>query len=435
MSETDKCNTATGEPAQGAPDAWLVHQFASRHDEAAFAELMRRFGPLVFGVCRRVLGNEHDAEDAFQATFLVLARRPGAVRQRASVGSWLYGVAYRVARNARRGKARRNVAESRARKCQSEDRTPERVWHDLQRLFDQEVDRLPEPYRTPFVLAHLGGKTNAEIAAVLQCPVGTVESRLTRARERLVAGLSRRGLFLTTGLLATVLGQHAAGTGVPPGLADATRQAALSFAGIKPPGPGAPSARVVGLAQAFLRSVFLAKLRVGALLGLVVVIVTAAVLILTSRLSDPRGGPGVPTPVPLPGQDGDRLAADMAELQGSWDVEAWAMGDQLLPGRYRMIFSGSKAELMSRDENIPAKQLTFHIDPTADPKRIDVTLPEGGTALGIYRLAGEQLMICYDLDTVSRPRDFEPKPGRRVMFYTLRREPADRQPKTMPPAK
>jgi RNA polymerase sigma-70 factor (ECF subfamily) len=396
---------------------------------------MRRFGPLVFAVCRRVLGNEHDAEDAFQATFLVLARRPGAVRQRASVGSWLYGVAYRVARNARRGKARRNVAESRARESQSPDRTPEQVWHDLQRLFDEEVDRLPEPYRTPFVLAHLGGKTNVEIAGALQCPVGTVESRLTRARDRLVERLSRRGLFLTAGLLATLLPRYAAGTAVPAEFADATRQAALSFAGIKPPVAGAPGARVVALAEGFLRSVFLVKLKVGTVLGLLMVLVTVAVVVLMSRPSHLRGGNGVPRPVPSRAPDGDRRAADLAQLQGSWNVELWGMGDQFVPGRYRMIFSGSKAEFVSLNENAPPKQLIFDLNPTADPKRIDVTLPDGGTALGIYRLAGEQLMICYDLEPGNRPRDFEPKPGSRVIFYILRREPPGIQPKTTIPDK
>src|SRR5436305_15255081 len=158
-------------------DAELLGRFAARRDEAAFAALLRRHGPMVLGACRRVLGNHADAEDAFQATFLVLVKKAASLTRRAALGGWLHGVARRTALCARRAGARRRAKEqARARP----DAQGEAVQDDWLPLLDEEVGRLPEHYRLPIVLCDLEGKTRKEAAARLGWPPGTVAGRLAR---------------------------------------------------------------------------------------------------------------------------------------------------------------------------------------------------------------------------------------------------------------
>src|SRR5436305_97347 len=196
-----------GLKADGPSDGRLLEHYLARRDEAAFAALVRRHGPMVLGVCRRVLGNTHDAEDAFQATFLVLARKVADAARCRALGAWLYTVAYRVALRAR---ARRAALTDR--ECALEESPPAAGldplsaagWREVGRVIDEEVSRLPEKYRAPFVLFHLEGCTSAEVARELGCPVGTVESWLTRARARLRRALTRRGLTPAHGLFAAL---------------------------------------------------------------------------------------------------------------------------------------------------------------------------------------------------------------------------------------
>src|SRR5262249_34111246 len=161
-----------------ATDRQLLQRFASGHDETAFTALVGRHGPMVLGVCRRVLHSIHDAEDAFQATFLVLARKAGSVRQPDALGNWLYGVAYRTALE-----ARTRAAKRRARERELAEEPPVEPggaidWSDLRAVLDGEVNRLPDKYRSPFVLCYLEGRTNEEAARLLRCPKGTILSRL-----------------------------------------------------------------------------------------------------------------------------------------------------------------------------------------------------------------------------------------------------------------
>src|SRR5437660_2715419 len=144
-------------------DGQLLHGFCTRRDEAAFAALVRRHGPMVLGVCRRVLRNEHDAEDAFQATFLVLARKAASVRPREMVGNWLYGVAYRTALEARRAAARRRRKESQVREPAQAETADDR-WQELRPVLDRELAGLPDRYRVALVLCDLEGKTRKEVA-------------------------------------------------------------------------------------------------------------------------------------------------------------------------------------------------------------------------------------------------------------------------------
>jgi RNA polymerase sigma factor (sigma-70 family) len=210
-----------------ASDGQLLDRFALRQDEGAFADLMGRHGPMVLSVCRRVLPSAADVEDAFQATFLVLVRRADSIRRHTSVAGWLYRVAYHAAIRTKTEASRRRARERRA-----DERAPvqpgaEVAWRELQEVLDDELDRLPEKYRTPIVLCYLEGKSHEEAAQELDWPPGTVKGRLARARDLLQARLTRRGLGPVAGSFATVLAINAPTDAVPTLLADAATQTAL----------------------------------------------------------------------------------------------------------------------------------------------------------------------------------------------------------------
>src|SRR5262245_26410923 len=182
--------TAAG--ASGADCALLV-RFATQRDEAAFTTLVEWHGPMVLGVCRRVLGSLHDAEDAFQATFLVLARKAAGGFRPRTLATWLHAVALRTALKARTAHARRRAREREAARMPIAQ-PAERTTADIGAVLDEEIARLPAKYRQAFILCHLEDKTNEEAAVLLGCPKGTVCSRLSWARERLRSRLVRRGL-------------------------------------------------------------------------------------------------------------------------------------------------------------------------------------------------------------------------------------------------
>src|SRR5262249_47890108 len=204
-------------------DAELLEQFALHRREAAFEALLYRHGPLVFGVCRRILFDMQAAEDAFQATFLVLARKARSITRRSLVSNWLYGVAFRVAARARKNALRRRVFERHNFDLTAVPDAGRSTDPDLAPLLHEEVQRLPDKFRGPFVLCYLEGKTNEEAADQLRWPVGTVKTRLSKAREMLRTRLARRGVALTTGLLTA----NALATGAPAALLDRTFQAGL----------------------------------------------------------------------------------------------------------------------------------------------------------------------------------------------------------------
>jgi RNA polymerase sigma factor (sigma-70 family) len=251
----------------GLTDGKLLECFLERRDQAALEVLVRRHGPMVWGVCRRLL-NHHDAEDAFQATFLVLVRRAVSIMPREMVGNWLYGVAHQTALKARstvgkRKRRERQVADMPEPVSGSPWRsaTEQDVWSDLQPFLDHELCRLPDKYRAAILLCDLDGKTRKEAAQQLSLPEGTIASRLTRARGMLAKRLSRHGLAIPAGAMAVMLTQNASAC-VPTPLLSATIKTARLVAAGKSAAAGAVSAKVVALTEGVLRTMLLTKLKI-----------------------------------------------------------------------------------------------------------------------------------------------------------------------------
>jgi RNA polymerase sigma factor (sigma-70 family) len=276
----------------GATDAELLCHYARTRDEAAFEALLRRHGPMVLGVCRRVLANEADAEDAFQATFLVLVRKADSVRPRRLVGSWLYGVAHRTALKARAMDGRRRVKEREAGSRPRREQPPE-AGEDVQRLLDEALARLPDHYRSPVVLCALEGRPIREAACLLGWPQGTVASRLARARALLAKRLARDGLALSGAALAAAFARATTPTGVSDRLVTATVRAAPPFAAWAGPGAGLTSTRVTTLTEGVLKAMLLTKLKCAIAVVLLLGVATLGVgaLLSRGRATEPAGGP------------------------------------------------------------------------------------------------------------------------------------------------
>ncbi len=239
--------------AGGLTDGQLLARFVAGRDEASFATLLQRHGPMVLGVCRRVLGHVHDAEDAFQATFLVLARRAVAVVKRESVGSFLYGVAYRTALEACTANARRRAREKQVKDMPHPQVAPAEA-PDWLPLLDRELSRLPEKYRAAIVLCELEGRPRKEAARLLAVPEGTLSSRLAAGRKLLAKRLLRQGLTLSGGALVggTALAP------VPAALGACTVQAAALVAA----GQLTAVTPAVVLMKGVMKAMFLDKLKV-----------------------------------------------------------------------------------------------------------------------------------------------------------------------------
>ncbi|WP_435006074.1 sigma-70 family RNA polymerase sigma factor [Tundrisphaera lichenicola] len=212
----------------GWSDRRLLTHFVEAESgrESAFRVLIHRHGPMVLSVCRRVLGDPHAAEDAFQATFLLLVQKATAVRGRESLAGWLYEVAQRLSRKARSRAERRKVVEGQVPgRMALPDEELDRA--EVRALIDEEIRRLPQRYREPFLLCYTEGLRHHEIAQRLECPVGTVESRLSRARDRLRSSLARKGLAITAGIGAAALLPSKCFASVPAKLVESTARSAV----------------------------------------------------------------------------------------------------------------------------------------------------------------------------------------------------------------
>jgi RNA polymerase sigma factor (sigma-70 family) len=401
-----------GTPAAGdLDDRHLLERFVTDRDPAAFAALVERHGPMVQGVCRRVLHDDHAAEDAFQATFLVLVHKARSLGRPELLGNWLYGVAYRTAVRARDAAARRRAREREMTDMPGNDSTVEVVWRDLRGVLDEELGRLAQRYRVPLVLFYLEGKSTEEVAHQLGCPKGTVQSRLARGRDQLRERLVRRGVALTVWALALALAEKAAPAVVPAALVEGTVQAAvLTAAGTA---AGAIPAGVAALTKGVLRAMLLNKSKVVVAVVLAVTVAVAGTaLCVRQALADKSAAAGK-----------DEAPKDEEKVLGTWAVVSYEEGGQKAPEEAikeaRVIFAADGK--MTAKLGAKEQEFTYKLDPAKKPKEFSGTNDKGQAVLGIYKLDRDALTICCNRGG-DRPTEFASKEGTTVVLEVLKRE-------------
>jgi RNA polymerase sigma factor (sigma-70 family) len=344
-------------------DAQLLERWTAGHDEAAFEVVVWRHGPLILQLIRRLLFRAQDIEDAFQATFLALVRKAGSIRQPEAVASWLYKVAYRVGLRARSRaikRATREAADADVEDLEARSHVSEEGLHEA---LAEEVNRLPAKYRATVVLCYLEGKTNAEAARQLSCPMGTIFSRLASARQLLQRRLRRRGVAIGPALLAVTLVEQAATAAVPTALADAALRAARWVA----PGHATASTvstEVIALTEGVLRTMFLARLKIVAAFVLALALIGGGVSVMASRagreFSNPGGGspdaalPGAPVDDPRPAGQRAGLARKLYEPAGERSGVLLVLGTEVKPsqkappGRLMTVSVGGQTRAFQR---------------------------------------------------------------------------------------
>jgi RNA polymerase sigma factor (sigma-70 family) len=348
---------AAGPRAPQRTDGQLLDDFAARRDEGAFTTLVSRHGPMVLRAVQRVLGHEQDAEDAFQATFLVLARSAASIRRREALAGWLHGVAYRVALKARRGAARRRKHEARLR-----DRVPRAEpgpsWDEVQAVLDEEVRRLPEPFRAAFTLCVLEGKSWPQAAAELGCREGTVASRVGRARQRLRRRLAGRGIKLSALLAALAVAEGTGAAAVPARLAALAVRCGLMVAAGGPAAREVP-AHVAELAAGVTRALLLTKGKIATLLLLTAASVAAAVGVLARQaLAAREKGPEAVAP-----QGNAKPAAAKEEPAGSRTIAGRVLGPdgQPVAGATASVWAVAAKKEVGRAREATGKDGRFRV--------------------------------------------------------------------------
>ncbi len=434
--------TALLRDGAGLTDGQLLDCFLTQQDDAAFAALVRRHGPLVWGVCRRVLHNHHDAEDAFQATFLVLVRKARSVEPKEMVANWLHGVAYRTALKARSVAARTRERERQVMRMPEPAVEEQDVWRDLQPLLDQELGRLPVKYRVPIVLCDLEGKTRKEAARQLGWREGTVAGRLATARRMLAKRLTRRGVALSGGMLAAVLAHNAASAGVPASVVCSAIQTATLCAAGHAAATGAISARVGALAEGVVKAMSMTKLKIALAVAVLAITVSGSAGVLAHRAS--AAGQANPAGPPLPREERtpvnpaaarqapepaeDAAAKELKALEGEWAEVArresgYEVAADVLNRQGHWTFRGASLHFGGEKPDC-----AVHIDPGKSPKRIDLVVLQGPqdtvgkTRHGIYELEEDRLIVCTRcIGAEGRPTEFTAEKGSHDETVTLKR--------------
>ncbi len=396
------------------PDGPLIERVTARHREAAelaFHALVERHGSMVLRVCRQLLDDPNDAEDAFQATFLVLLRRAGSIRDRGSVASWLHGVAMRVASRARVESARRRRIERHGIRPES-DRADHAGRLDLEMLIDEELTRLPEKYRAPVVLCYLEGMTHEGAAARLGWPVGTVRGRLSRARDLLRTRLTRRGVAAPAALAAVDGLLAPARAAVPDALGEATLRAAVAFTSGRTVAAAA-SARVAAWVVHASRGLVLERVRLAAGVVLMLGTIGTGLAMLAAPATTQEQRPGSPDP---------REAArrEMLQLKGTWTsmqtLESTVNGIPQPPKPYKLTWAIDRDTITESDpDGFAARTYRFTVDPEKAAGTIDLTVLNLDLKLqGLYKLSGDDLTVSMGLE---RPADLHERPGRILIHF------------------
>jgi RNA polymerase sigma factor (sigma-70 family) len=411
----------------GTSDAELLRRYAAG-DEVAFELLVWRHAAMVLGVSRRVLHHAQDAEDAFQAAWLALARRARAVGRRGSVAGWLNQVAYRAALRARDRQAQRAHREQPITTplidATAADPAAEAGWRELQQVLDEQLDQLPERFRSVFVLRYLAGLTGVEAARALGCPIGTVVSRLVRARERLRTALTRRGFTVPAGLLAGSMALDALAPRTPAALVAAAVTGANGWINSQ----AGTLTEAAALAEGVLRNMWLNKLKkISTAMVLALAILGAGIAWYTaqagqgvgdnSKTLDPENGNPYRAVTRHAGELETEWVLESAEVAGKADADAGGLKNEL-----RWLIRGDTITIQRFGQSSTG---TIQTDPKKSPCEVDIHLIEGPvpgarTYRGVYKREGMRLTVCYAGAGEPRPIEFATKAGSSAMLVVFR---------------
>lgn len=407
-------------------DGQLLERFLHQEDVAAFEVLVERHAGLVMGVCERVLRHRQDAEDAVQATFMVLVRQGSTMIGQGNLAGWLYGVALHTSLYARRQAARRRSVESQCNVPRAVgDASLDAIWRDLRLVLDDELGRLPSKYRDPLILCYLEGQTNEQAARILGWTKGTVSGRLARARDLLRARLTRRGLALSGVVLAAALSQQGAAAASTT-LIQATVKAGAGFVA----GTVTVSAPVALITDGVLQTMAISKLK------LMLAAAGALGLVLAGSAYYGQAMFNLVGPSELIGGLRDDVPKDDQErIVGKWiAVEAERDGkrevDFGLPAgtKFQIEFTKDQMHFMDRAEN---GQIRYRLLPNKSSKMIELEIARAGEknhkGLGLYAFEGDKLKLCLNNRDEEAPREFKAPAGTGFVVFVLRRaQPADK---------
>jgi RNA polymerase sigma factor (sigma-70 family) len=434
----------------GRTDGQLLDSFIQRKDTAALAALVRRHGPMVWGVCTRMLRSHHDAEDAFQATFLVLVEKAATLPDMEMVGNWLYGVARQTAVRMRALAARRGVRERQVAVMPEPTSAEQSVWNDVEPILDEELARLPEKYRVLIILCQLEGRTLKDVARQLAIPQGTVASRLATARAMLGKRLSRRGVVVSGVLLGAVVSSPAVSACVPVALVSSTIKTATLVA-VEQGVEGAASPTVAALVTGVTKAMFMSKIKSVLAVALVIglplgggVVGVRLLGVPAAVAQQPKGGgpgdPGVPgvkkemvgqAPANQDEKPKSVARKDLDLLQGTWLVVSTEEGGNEIEAALKETFvvKGGKMTYCQDDE--PPVTMKITLMPGKTPKAIDLEFTDDGKEKGlknhaIYELVGDRLKLRMNdkfggNSEDERPTEFSTDKGKEAVLFILKR--------------
>jgi RNA polymerase sigma factor (sigma-70 family) len=398
----------------GLSDGHLLTLFVRHRDGDAFEALLNRHGPMVMGVCHRILLNQHDAEDAFQATFLIFARKAGSVAAQDSVGGWLYRVAYRTALEARARIARRRGKEQQVSDVMHPVTEPDEGQRELLGLLDKELDRLPDKYRVPVILCELEGRSRKEAARTLGLPEGTLSWRLAQAKKLLARRLSRQGVALSVGALAAVVSNGAASAGLSPSLRASTVKAVLKA--------GTVPAHVLTLTEGVMKAMLLTKLKITACFAMLMLLAGVGATGLTYRATaqEPKRESGYLAPL------ASRPQAD--------DLESLRLEMEAL----RKELRATRARVKALEDEVGARRVKGLSQEKVGPaqgkgspqEKMDMALPKGAwqkKADMAWRKGWAQKTANTPLPKGRPQQAVDPVADAEAALKKLRQDPTDQQ--------